>query len=103
MGTAARTEHVLHTRGSGRSALVADSVTSRPAQPQPVSSVVTSVTLAVKVIVSPGKMESRMRNFMRPSRPVGPVQSVTKRSNQAAWFGVFRKMSCTPLRSVANL
>lgn len=32
-----------------------------------------------------------------------PVPSVTNRSNQAAWFGVFKKMSATPFRSVANL
>src|SRR5262249_24217654 len=36
------------------------------------------------------------------SRPVGPVQSVTYRSNQAAWLGVLRKMSFVPLRWTAK-
>ena len=78
-------------------------VISSVTQPQPTSSVDTLVTVAEKTMRSPGKTESRMRNVMRPRRPVGPVQSVTYRSNHAAWFGVLRKMSATPFRSVANL
>ena len=53
-------------------------------------------------MVSPGKTEPFMRKVMRPRRPLGPVQSVTYRSNQAAWLGVFRKMSWVPLRLTAK-
>ena len=77
-------------------------VTSRVAHPHPVPSSSVAVTSPAKVMRSPGNTESRMRNVMRPSRPFGPVQSVTNRSIQAAWFGVFKKMSLVPLRFTAK-
>ncbi len=58
--------------------------------------------MPASTIVSPGNTDPFMRNFMRPSRPLGPDQSVRKRSNHAAWFGVFMKMSFVPLRFTAK-
>ena len=49
-------------------------------------------------MVSPGNTEPSIRKVIRRKRPCGPVQSVMKRSNQAAWLGVLRKMSWVPLR-----
>ena len=53
-------------------------------------------------MVSPGKTDPCIVKVILPSRPWGPVQSVRYRSNQAAWFGVFKKMSRVPLRSTAK-
>ena len=51
--------------------------TSKSIQPQPASSTSVPVTVAVKTMWSPGNTDVFMRKVMRPSRPVGPVQSVT--------------------------
>ena len=76
--------------------------TSTVAHPQPTSSVSTCSTVPASTIVSPGNTDPFIRNFMRPSRPYGPDQSVRYRSNHAAWFGVFKKMSRVPLRFTAK-
>ena len=65
-----RAEHCVLTSPS------TDSVMRSEAQPQPCASVVTSSTTPDNTIVSPGNTEPFMRNFIRPSRPVGPDQSV---------------------------
>ena len=50
--------------------------TSTSAQPQPASSTVAPVTEPVKVIVSPGNTDVRMRKVIEPRRAWGPAQSV---------------------------
>jgi hypothetical protein len=58
-----------------RSPTLTRSATS--AQLVPDASLATCSTEPRNTIVSPGKIESCMRNVMRPRRPVGPVQSLT--------------------------
>lgn len=97
VGTATRAEQSVLVSPATRKAR------SSSIHPHPVSSMPTEVTVPLKTMVSPGKTEPFIRNFIRPKRAVGPSQSVTYRSNQAAWFGVLRKMSLVPLRCTAKL
>ena len=76
-------------------------VRSSTTQPQPVSSVSTSRTLPSIAMRSPGNTGLRIAMPRRPSRAVGPAQSVTKRSSQLPWVCVSMNTSRTPWRCTA--
>ena len=70
VGMAMRAAHSVQTSPSTLR------VTSTSAHCSPSSSTSTDPTTPASTIVSPGNTEPFMRNVMRPSRPLGPVQSV---------------------------